>query len=563
MMNQRPIFSPGYVLSNGRYEMKEMIGRGGMGIVQKAYDRCLGIDVALKFQFPGASEEFKKFFLKEARAMAQLTGHSNIVSIFDIGFCLEEVGNYFEYINFIASEYLSEGNATKLVEEIKEEKSLDKTLECLKVATSICDGIAYAHDKAKILHRDIKPANVLIGIEGIIKVCDFGLAKMSLDESGKFTARQHGTLAYMAPEQFEPNHKPSVQADIWQLGMTLYELLTGGLPHRPTTTPTIEPSRANSHIPQSISECIMLMLDENPNKRPDSCVEVKDLIQKEIDFLDPDKRYSQKKKVLELREFVNIRHALKEQIENGIQTLVNEASNGISLLPEEDEKERWYSTVLMRPSTKIGRNRILSERFSTIFFAEYSREKRIASSNWENATNLITTTLLINECSSGLPIRWYRERGNWERDRKKGLFLCNSDKRRFIRYFALKNIKSARFDDPEDNIIKNTYATDESRESWPRGVGWKLRSEDGSQSQTMSQNIETEILVPIYSPFSQNRLGSPESILGIANFEWDQKFPDWRIEELGALLATMIQDENCFSLSELICDILPNIVLLD
>lgn len=560
-MNQAPLFPIGYVLSDGRYKIKETLGRGGMGIVQKALDRYLEIEVAIKFQIPEAPEDAKKLFIREARAMAKLSGHSNIVSIFNIGVCLKSFDDAPEYINYIASEYLPGGDARKLVKEIREEKTLEKTIEAMKVGISVCNGIDYAHEKAGILHRDIKPANILIGVEDVVKVSDFGLAKVAKDKSGTFTGKSYGTVAYMAPEQADLEHEPNVKIDIWQLGITLYELLTGELPRRPMQGPQKKPADINEHIPGSVSDCIMEMLNESPEERLDSCRYVKEQLQRELDLIDPKKRYSQKRKILELQEFSNIRHALREQIEQGIQTLVDDAVNGASILPKPDEQQRWYATILMRPSIRIGRNRSLAKKFSTIFFAEYLGLERTAHSDWEKKADLITQALPIMQCSSGLPIRWYQERGNWSRDQEKNLFHCQKDKRNFIRYFALKNIKWARFEDSEDNLIKRTYATDTSRASWDRSVGWELQTENSSQTRFMSQNIETEIIIPIYSPFSQNKFGSDNSVLGVANFEWDHGFPDWKIEEIGTILAAEIQDENCFSLSEFVCDILPNIVM--
>jgi serine/threonine protein kinase len=568
-MVQDIFFAPGHILSDGLYEIKQKLGQGGMGVVYKGISRSLKTDVALKFQLPDAHRDAKVMFRREAIAMAKLAGHSNLVSIFHVG--LSEIRSLDgeEPANYIACEYIEGETAVNLAQ--KTGKSLEEVMRCMEIGVAVCNGLAYAHEHSeRILHRDIKPSNILLGKNGIVKVSDFGLVKIITNTADSATARFWGTPLYMAPEQFD-DHNPNTKIDIWQLGATLYELFTGSLPFpgmlqqpfpkAPKSKPEITPIDINSNIPKGVSECLMAMLSIDPDARPRDCKEIRDQLKEEIDKLDPAKRKIQEENIRYLPPLVNIRRALKDNVEQGIQSLVD-SSDGGSILPKQNEKQKWYATVLMRPANKIGGKRNLANKFNPVFFAEYEGSTRVAYSDWEDEPNLIAQPLSIYHSCVGLPIRWYSERGQWS-SYEGSLYDCNLDRKRFIRDFALKNVKYARFEDPESNLIKSCYATDESREGWCQAVGWELKTENGHQRKSMSQDIETEIIIPIYSPFSKSAWGSSDEILGVANFEWEEKFPDWRIKDLGQLLAAAIQDENFFALSEFICDILPNLTLAE
>lgn len=551
-------FPVGAITSDGRYEMRELLGHGGMGFVQRAVNRVLHIDAALKFQLPRATEEQRGLFIREATAMAKLTGHSNIVSIFDLGTCHKQTGFGPVPVNYIAFEYLKGGSAEKLIEPNKK-KDLDGIIKCIEVGLAACNGLHYAHaHEDKIFHRDVKPSNLLFGSDSVVKISDFGLAKILAEPPKNFTAAGWGTLGYMAPEQFG-QHDPAVAIDIYQLGATLYHLLTGKLRADPRFEPPEPPSKINENIPKGVSELVIRMLSKEPGRRPADCREVEEALRTELDLLLKKERGALPREILHLTQFVNIRRALKEKVEKGIETLAS--TDDQQLLPLDNEKQVWYATILLRPYEYRPNGKRLADKFNLIYFAQYEGRERVAYSDWEKDPNLVAKSLGINDCCSGLPIRWYNERDRW--DNQKHLFIDAKDRHLFIRYFALKNIKDARFNDPKTNLIKETYATDKPRAEWGRGVGWYMEKEDDEVEKPMSQDIETEILVPIYRPFPKPRVGSANAILGIANFEWEQSFSDSRIDRIGTYLASWIQDENSFAFSDFTCEVLPNITLSD
>src|SRR5262245_11410086 len=198
----------------GPYQITSLLGHGGMGEVYKAHDTRLGRDVAVKVSTLAFNERFER----EGRAVAALN-HPNICQLYDVGALPSGLG-------YLVMEY-SDG------ERLKGPMPLD---DALRTARQIASALGEAHDKG-IVHRDLKPGNVIVRSDGIVKVLDFGLAKIA-GVSGVLTdttpthivATQSGvilgTAAYMAPEQAR-GREVDKRADIWAFGVLLHELLTG------------------------------------------------------------------------------------------------------------------------------------------------------------------------------------------------------------------------------------------------------------------------------------------------------------------------------------------------
>ena len=199
------------------YKILEKLGEGGMGIVYKAEDLKLDRHVALKF-LPAdltRDSEAKKRFVHEAKAASTLQ-HTNICVVHDI----DETS---DGQMFIAMEYL-EGETLKK----KIERGPLKIEEAIDIATQIAHGLAKAHEHG-IVHRDIKPANVMVTSDGVAKIVDFGLAKLSGRTMLTKEGSTLGTPAYMSPEQ--ARGEPADQrTDIWSLGVLLYEMICGKRP---------------------------------------------------------------------------------------------------------------------------------------------------------------------------------------------------------------------------------------------------------------------------------------------------------------------------------------------
>ncbi|MBI4558868.1 MAG: serine/threonine protein kinase [Candidatus Hydrogenedentes bacterium] len=202
----------------GNYRIVEELGHGGMGVVYKARDIELDRLVALKVLPSHLSQEetFIKRFVREARACAGLN-HPNIVTIYRVG--------THEGLYYIAMEYV-EGETLFSIIHKGGKLGVRTALEIIRQAA---DALAAAHAQ-NIVHRDIKPHNIMINSAGRVKIMDFGLARAHLGET-KLTASNAllGTPHYMAPEQFM-SAAVDARADLYSLGVTLFEMLTGKLP---------------------------------------------------------------------------------------------------------------------------------------------------------------------------------------------------------------------------------------------------------------------------------------------------------------------------------------------
>jgi serine/threonine protein kinase/tetratricopeptide (TPR) repeat protein len=245
------------------YLIKSKIGEGGMGQVYLAEDTRLGRDVALKL-VPDSirgNVSTRERLLREATAASRLN-HTNIVSLYDIG---EADGR-----DYIVMEYVEGRPLTEIIE-----AGNVGTETALNLTRQICRALAAAHEK-NVVHRDIKPDNILLTETGEIKVLDFGLAK--IDGAGRMTedGSTVGTLAYMAPEQIQ-GQDVDQRADLFSLGVLLYEMLTGRLPfrgeHRAAVTYAIvneepEPlARYKAGVPAELERITVKLLQKDRETR--------------------------------------------------------------------------------------------------------------------------------------------------------------------------------------------------------------------------------------------------------------------------------------------------------
>jgi len=201
------------------YKITEKLGTGGMGVVYKAQDLKLDRFVALKFLPPHltSSDDEKHRFIHEAKAASSLD-HNNICNIYEID--ETEDGQLFISMAYYDGETL-------------DKKIKEKPLpieEAINIAIQIAQGLAKAHEK-EIVHRDIKPANIMLTADGVVKVLDFGLAKLSKQTKLTKESTTLGTVSYMSPEQAK-GEDVDYRTDIWSLGVIIYEMLTGQLPFK-------------------------------------------------------------------------------------------------------------------------------------------------------------------------------------------------------------------------------------------------------------------------------------------------------------------------------------------
>jgi len=260
------------------YRIIKLLGAGGMGEVYLAEDTKLHRQIALKILTPQFENDFERInrFKKEARAVSALN-HPNIITIYAI----EET----ETGNFIATEFI---DGLTLRERIAERPI--SWQEAVKIAIQITGALKTAHSVG-IIHRDIKPANIMIRRDGIVKVLDFGLAKLTGPNSGDFETREHtapnrlmGTINYMSPEQVL-GESVDARTDIFSFGVVLYEMLSGVMPFAGAsdaaiynaTINKVQPSlrEANDQIPVELDHIVRCAMEKNCAERYQSFSELR------------------------------------------------------------------------------------------------------------------------------------------------------------------------------------------------------------------------------------------------------------------------------------------------
>jgi predicted Ser/Thr protein kinase len=240
-------------------EIVEMIGQGGMGVVYKAIQKNLGRTVALKVLSPQLSSdpEFVERFTREAKALAQLN-HPNIVAIYDSGI--------HDRVPYLVMEYVKGQSLRQLL--AAKQMTAPQALE---LVPQICDALYYAHAKG-VVHRDIKPENILIDGAGRVKIADYGLAKIASLDQPRITKSNiaMGTPHYMAPEQIEKTSEVDHRADIYSLGVVIYEMLTGELPLGRFKAPS-----ERAEVDRRLDPVVLKSLEREPDDRYQSANEMK------------------------------------------------------------------------------------------------------------------------------------------------------------------------------------------------------------------------------------------------------------------------------------------------
>jgi serine/threonine-protein kinase len=255
------------VVLNGRYELIERIGSGGMSVVYKAKDRSLGRIVAVKVMHESFTNDkgFLKRFQQEAHSAANLA-HPNIVTVHDIG--------QDEYKHYIVMEYV-EGQTLKNIIRSYNGEPMPMS-RALDLMIQVCNGIGYAH-RANLVHCDVKPQNVIVTVDEQVKVADFGIARaVSTATQVQQVSQVWGTPQYFSPEQ-AAGDAPSPASDVYAIGIILFEMLTGRLPfaaeshtamalkHLHTPPPLV--SEFNPAIPSQLAQIINKLLAKEPAGR--------------------------------------------------------------------------------------------------------------------------------------------------------------------------------------------------------------------------------------------------------------------------------------------------------
>lgn len=300
----------------GKYDVLEILGRGGMGVVYKAYDPILDREVALKTMTAEGLKDpvLRERFYREARAAGKLR-HPNIVTIYELG----EENN----IPYIAMEYLTGTDIHHMIR-MHEEVSFERKL---RLVIQLCRGLSYAH-KAGIVHRDIKPSNIRLTEDLQVKILDFGIARLVTSQTMTTDGMVLGTIQYMSPEQVRGLHVDR-KSDIFAAGIILYEILTYKKPFDGDNTATI----------------LYKIVNEPPNKMVPPLDEqfpvIKRVMEKTLDK-DPARRYFSSDE-------------MADDLEEFLRSFAPVTKPGVALTVE-------YSSVIGTQETKMPATPVAEEK---------------------------------------------------------------------------------------------------------------------------------------------------------------------------------------------------------
>ncbi|MER5431084.1 protein kinase [Streptomyces sp. NPDC002588] len=274
---------PGRAIAGGRYQLRDLLGQGGMASVHLAYDSVLDRQVAIKTLHTelGREQAFRERFRREAQAVAKLT-HTNIVSVFDTG---EDDVNGLT-TPYIVMEYVEGRPLGSVLDEDVRQHGAMPADKALKITADVLAALEISHEMG-LVHRDIKPGNVMMTKRGVVKVMDFGIARAM--QSGVTSMTQTGmvvgTPQYLSPEQ-ALGRGVDARSDLYSVGIMLFQLVTGRLPfdadsplaiaYAHVQEEPVAPSSINRSLPPAVDALVARALKKNPNERFPTAVAMRD-----------------------------------------------------------------------------------------------------------------------------------------------------------------------------------------------------------------------------------------------------------------------------------------------
>ncbi|MFJ9715989.1 protein kinase [Streptomyces sp. NPDC101213] len=273
----------GRALAGGRYQLRDLLGEGGMASVHLAYDSVLDRQVAVKTLHTelGREQAFRERFRREAQAVAKLT-HTNIVSVFDTG--EDDVDGL--TTPYIVMEYVEGRPLGSVLDEDVRRQGAMPADKALKITADVLAALEISHEMG-LVHRDIKPGNVMMTKRGVVKVMDFGIARAM--QSGVTSMTQTGmvvgTPQYLSPEQ-ALGRGVDARSDLYSVGIMLFQLVTGRLPfdadsplaiaYAHVQEEPVAPSAINRALPPAVDALVARALKKNPNERFPTAVAMRD-----------------------------------------------------------------------------------------------------------------------------------------------------------------------------------------------------------------------------------------------------------------------------------------------
>ncbi len=385
-----------------RYQIIEEVGKGGMGNVYKALDKELGEKVALKLLKPeiAADDRIIERFRNELKFARKIT-HKNVCRMFDL--------SKFERIPYITMEYVSGEDLKTTLRRV----GPLSTGKAVYIAKQVCDGLVEAH-KLGVVHRDLKPQNIMIDKKGHAHIMDFGIARSMKTKGVTTSGMMIGTPDYMSPEQVEG--KPvDVRADIYAMGVILYEMSTGTTPFHGDTALSVaikhtrekprNPREINDQIPVQLSSIILKCMEKNREKRyqdvPELLTEL-DKIEKGFPTTDrvlPDKPSTSK----EIPSAFNLKKLLLPALAVVSLTIIVWALWQFTPLPEVFKKSPVSSTTPSIDDTMNSANQFWKEKKYSRAYAEFKKVLEVEPNHFEAQFGLANSLKAQDKLDEAIP----------------------------------------------------------------------------------------------------------------------------------------------------------------
>jgi ABC-type arginine transport system ATPase subunit len=523
---------PGFVMKDSSgyqsYEIEKFIADNSVHTV-RAKHLSSGKIFVLQFQ---ESLEKRDEFSEIVDVMIKLPHHPGIASVIARGeYLIPEFDN--KPIPYTVNEFVHGKRATKYFFKDDKPKTVEKLIQCMKIGISLLEVVTFLDSEASgRLSFNVDKSNVLLTNDGQIKIAELKLLsskerkcnyiKIHLE---KIQPMIQNICSGLSPDREFFNGKSFVNISEFEKELeTIKDKLKNELQQEHV-------SIARSSLEEPIQKDLYRKISGIPTK-------VKGDINKIVHELAQTK----------IERVTDGREIMLTSVKQSITNLVNHPRL-LNIL--QSNEKRWYATVLIRYPESAERN--LSGQLAPIFMAEYRGDSMTAQSDWISDYKTLNPVIVDKSCA-GLPIVWYEKNvRDTLREEHNILIHLNPDSSNCIRYCIIKKIKDVVFDNfDEASMVYQLYKGD-------RQIGWNLTSLLGTKVE-MSRKIQTEIVIPIYDPVNR-KIGSPEQIIAVANFEWEEEFPIEKAQYLAEELAKFIQDNNGLAVNRVMSHMLKSIQL--
>jgi hypothetical protein len=510
--------------------------------VQQAQDTIFDIKVVIRYL---TETKYHDTFKKTGQSMTKLSVHTNVASVF-------EYKSISKVPDCIIREFIEGGNAEGYFNSTLCITLAEKMEKVLVMSVEIANALSYLQEQG-ICCTNIALSNILLTYDGVFKIADVGLwnedASLPLESK---VLEQFCAAIQQAFNYIKESH-PGENIDL-SLAWKKYQ---ADINNPVEIGSLVNLKQRAENLLQEIEQARKEKLDSlinrefKPIDRENIYTELREVYEEVKNLkigtkLDNilqiiEKEEKEEKENKEESPLYPIKDIVRKNTEESVQRIVESLYNypGLTTI---DQEKLWYATILMRSSERQQPNRSMGKYFVPVFYGQYKDSRCIASSDWQKDKE-VQEVLIDNSCA-GLPIVWYSNK-IIESDKK--WLGCESDANDFVEYCTLINLQTAL---NESEYIGKTYKSANT-------LRMKMKNEAGKcpEMAKIASMVETEIVVPIYGSFQKDYRGKADNIIGVVNFEFEQKFDQLEAKIIGKTLNSIVKNEP-FLPNEIVCDLL-------